>query len=379
MQTVQVNLGENSYPILLGEHILSQLGVNLKRLVEEGIIGGKVLLVTNPTVNKLFGQPVIQGLQESGFTVTTVEIPDGEEYKTQETAALVYDVAFDAQLDRRSVVVAMGGGVVGDLAGFVAATYMRGVNLVQVPTTLLAQVDSSVGGKVAVNHPKGKNIIGAFYQPKLVFIDIATLQSLPQREIQTGLAEVIKYGVIWDQEFFQYLVDNTEAIKSLSTQQLLHLVQTSCAIKARVVEMDEKEANLRAILNFGHTFGHALEALTNYKVYRHGEAVAIGMVSASRVAVAMGLMKPSARDAIEGLLKTFGLPTSFRDLQVEDIMEKMLYDKKAQAGRVNFIIPEAIGQVRITSEVPPEIIRQVLKEQCLRNGIKGQSPAISCK
>ncbi|MHB8169959.1 MAG: 3-dehydroquinate synthase [Thermincolia bacterium] len=363
MQTVQVNLAENSYPILLGEHILPQLGVNLKGLASQGTIGNNVLLVTNPTVNHLFGQAVSTGLREAGFTVTTVEIPDGEEYKTMETAAQVYDAAFDAQLDRKSVVVALGGGVVGDLAGFVASTFMRGVNLVQVPTTLLAQVDSSVGGKVAVNHPKGKNIIGSFYQPKLVFIDIATLRSLPQREIQTGLAEVIKYGVIWDQKFFQYLVDNTEAIKNLTTQHLLHLVQTSCTIKARVVELDEKEANLRAILNFGHTFGHALEALTNYKLYRHGEAVAIGMVSASRIATAIALLESGAKDAIEELIKAFGLPTDFRDLQVDEIMDKMLYDKKTQAGRVNFIIPETIGKVRITSDVPQEIIRQVLIEQ----------------
>jgi len=363
MQTVPVNLGEKSYPILLGEHILPELGVNLRRLADEGKLGTKVMLVTNPTVNGLFGDSVRQGLYEEGFSVSTVEIPDGEEYKSLETAARVYDAAFDARLDRKSVVVALGGGVVGDLAGFIAATYMRGVNLVQVPTTLLAQVDSSVGGKVAVNHPKGKNIIGAFYQPKLVFIDITTLQSLPEREIQTGLAEVVKYGVIWDRKFFGYLAANAEGVKALASQHLLHIVKNSCAIKAMVVEQDEKEAGLRAILNFGHTFGHALEALTHYKYYRHGEAVAIGMVTASQVAVEMGLLEHRDRDAVVNLLTAFGLPVDFRNLKVEEIMDKMLYDKKAQGGRVNFVIPEAIGKVRITSDVPPEIIRKVLLGQ----------------
>ncbi|HEX3031529.1 MAG TPA: 3-dehydroquinate synthase, partial [Bacillota bacterium] len=253
-----------------------------------------------------------------------------------------------------------GGGVTGDMAGFVAATYMRGVPFIQVPTTLLAQVDSSVGGKVAVNHPRGKNLIGAFYQPRLVWIDVEVLGTLPVEELRAGLGEVVKYGLIWDEAFFVYLEDNAEKILALETETLLKIIAKACTIKAEVVAKDEREENLRAILNLGHTFGHALEALTSYRKYRHGEAVAIGTVLACRVAEEQGLVSREQVLRVENLFHRLGLPLEDRELSPESILASMYHDKKAQAGKIKYVIPEGIGRVRLTTQVPEELVLKVL-------------------
>lgn len=359
ISTVKVNLGDRSYPIYIGEGILPQIGPLVKGLG----VGSKILLVTNPTVNKLYGQEVIHSLREAGFDVCPVEISDGEGFKSLESARLLYDAAFEHELDRKCPVLALGGGVTGDLAGFVAATYMRGVPFIQVPTTLLAQVDSSVGGKVAVNHPKGKNIIGAFYQPRLVLADIGTLRSLPAREFNAGMAEVIKYGVIWDKEFFEFLEQEHAAISELKTDQLIRIVQTSCQVKARVVEEDETEQDVRAILNYGHTFGHAYEALTAYEKYVHGEAVAVGMVSAAAAAVELGMFDVQSKTRLEDLVRVFELPVRIGQLSPDDIIASMQHDKKALAGQVRFVLPEALGKVTIKSGVPNDILRRILAQQ----------------
>ena len=357
--TVKVNLGENGYSIYIGENILSEIGEYVKELR----VGSRILLVTNPTVRALYGQIVFDSLNKSGFEVILGEIPDGEKYKSLDSASYLYNVAFENNLDRKCAVLALGGGVIGDLAGFVAATYMRGVPFIQVPTTLLAQVDSSVGGKVAVNHPKGKNIIGAFYQPKLVFTDIATLKTLPEREFRAGMAEVIKYGIIWDKEFFSYLMNNIKDINGLKAENIAHIVRTSCAVKARVVEKDEKEEGLRAILNYGHTFGHAYEALTGYKTYLHGEALAIGMVSAAILAVRLGMITDQEEKSICRLLADYGLPVVFKDLSIDDIINKMYYDKKAESGKIKFILPEQIGRVSIYKGLEEDDIKKALISQ----------------
>lgn len=359
METHRVNLGDNSYNIYIGENTLSKIGVYLKELV----VGTRILLITNPTVNQLYGQLVEKSLQDAGFTIVTGLVPDGEEYKSMNSAQKLYDIAFDSRLDRKCAVVALGGGVVGDLAGFVAATYMRGLPFIQVPTTLLAQVDSSVGGKVAVNHPRGKNIIGAFYQPKMVFTDIATLQTLPKREFKAGMAEVIKYGVIKDKSFFDFLAENCSDIMGLKGPDIVKIIKTSCAIKAWVVEQDEKEENLRAILNYGHTFGHAYEALTGYRKYLHGEALTIGMISAAKLAEKMGLLAPGETSAIKNLIDKYELPKEFTNLDIEEIIGKMYHDKKVAAGKINFVLPETIGRVGIYNNVTENLIREALSCQ----------------
>jgi len=359
ISAVKVNLGRNSYSIYIGENILGEIGLHLRGLGT----GRKVMVVTNPVVKALYGQVVTESLKKCGFEVFVGEVPDGEEYKSLDSARMLYDVAFTGGLDRKCAILALGGGVIGDLAGFVAATYMRGIPFIQVPTTLLAQVDSSVGGKVAVNHPRGKNIIGAFYQPKMVYADINTLRTLAEREFRAGMAEVIKYGIIRDREFFGFLRENHCAVKELRTPETVRVVETSCLIKAWAVEQDETEQGLRAILNYGHTFGHAYESLTGYRKYVHGEAVAIGMVTAADTAVRLGMMSAGDREAVRDVLHLYGLPVAVEDLNPEDIIASMYHDKKVNDGRVTYVLPEEIGRVRIVSGISDEIIRQVLTGQ----------------
>lgn len=361
METIKVDLGDRSYPIHIGAGILPELGNYLKKLPVEK----KALLVTNPTVNRLYGKTAADSLARAGFQVTVAEMGDGEEYKTLATAEKLYDQAFAAELDRKSPVIALGGGVVGDVAGFVAATYMRGVPFVQVPTTLLAQVDSSVGGKVAVNHPRGKNIIGAFYQPHLVLADINTLKTLPAREVRSGLAEVIKYGVIWSAEFFAWLEENVDALLKGEADALVYAVRESCRIKARVVAEDETEQGLRAILNYGHTVGHAVEALTGYTRYTHGEAVGIGMVAAARLAVALGMLTEPGRARIEALVRRAGLPTALPgDLATEGLLEYIYHDKKVTGGRLTFVLPEGIGRVMIEDDLDKDLLLELFSNAC---------------
>src|SRR5262245_31562666 len=281
MQTLSVNLGERGYPIHIGVGILERLG----ELLKEAGLRGKIAVISNPTVAQLFLDPVNESLGSAGFEVAPVLVPDGEEHKNLSSLATVYDRLIAERLERKSSVLALGGGVIGDLAGFAAATYLRGVPYVQVPTTLLAQVDSSVGGKTGINHSDGKNLIGAFYQPKLVLIDVAVLRTLPPREVIAGLAEVIKYGVMEAPELFAALEAEIDKLLSLDSERLVQTISTCCAIKARVVEADEREDDYRAVLNFGHTIGHALEAVTGYNRFLHGEAVGVGMAKAASISV----------------------------------------------------------------------------------------------
>ena len=360
MHTVKVNLGDRSYDIELGTG-LDQAGAHLKALG----LGRKMALVTNPTIKKLHGQRIVDSLKAAGFLVMSVEVPDGEQYKNLDWANAIYAALLTNGFDRKSALVAFGGGVIGDLTGFAAATFMRGVPFVQVPTTLLAMVDSSVGGKTGVNHPMGKNMIGAFYQPKKVLMDLDVLKTLPREEFLSGIAEVIKYGVIRDAALFDYLDKNRDKILSLDPDALSHIIKRSCEIKAEVVSKDEREGGLRAILNFGHTIGHAIETAENYTM-RHGEAVAIGMVYASRLAHRTGLCAASVPERVERLIKSYGLPANLtalsRQPSVTELTDTMQVDKKAEGGKVKFVLPSKIGEVVITNQWDEGVLKEVLGE-----------------
>ena len=359
MHVVKVPLGDRSYDILIDAK-LDELGLRMDGLR----CGRKTAVVTNPTVNRLYGGRAIRSLSDAGFTAMPVEIPDGEQYKSLDWANAIYTSLLINAFDRRSPLVALGGGVIGDLTGFAAATYMRGIPFVQVPTTLLAMVDSSVGGKTGVNHPMGKNMIGAFYQPKLVLMDLDLLKTLPQEEFLAGMAEVIKYGVIWDQELFTYLERNRERILAQEHGPLGHIISRSCEIKADVVCKDEREGGLRAILNFGHTVGHAVEMLEHYTM-RHGEAVAIGMVYAARLAHRMGYCDARVPEKVEALLSDYGLPTGLSALkqrpQTSRIMDALQLDKKAEGGKVRFVLPKRIGEVVITREWDVQALQELIE------------------
>ena len=342
-ERLTVGLGDRSYPIFIGENNLQELSVHLQGIRFPKKIG----LVSNTTVFPLYGEGVVASLEAAGFSVTPILLDDGEEYKNLKSLESIYDVLIQNRFDRHSGLLALGGGVVGDITGFAAATFLRGVPFVQVPTTLLSQVDSSVGGKTAVNHPLGKNLIGAFYQPRLVLIDVATLRTLPDEEFKAGIAEVVKYGVIRDRDFFNWLQQEREALQRQDCTVLIETVKKSCQIKANIVENDEKEANLRAILNFGHTFGHAVEALTGYTQYRHGEAVAIGMCFAAALAMDFGLCTPAEANLVRQLLVDYGLPTKAPVFSLEDYVESMSHDKKVHAGVLRFILNEGIGDCQI--------------------------------
>jgi 3-dehydroquinate synthase len=361
LETVQVDLKERGYSIKIGAGNLECLGEAMAALEPLQDVKS-VLVVTDERVGPLYGKQVLGSLKRAGFIPLYHQLPEGEEYKSLESADQLYTAAIENGLDRESAVVALGGGVVGDLAGFVASTYMRGISLIQVPTTLLAQVDSSVGGKVAVNHPLGKNMIGSFYQPQLVFIDVHVLKTLAPREVRAGLAEVIKYGVIHDGDFFSYLEGQLQQILALDEGVLSYVIKKSCAIKARVVEEDEREDGVRAFLNFGHTIGHALEALTFYRNYRHGEAVAAGMVAAAEIAVERGLLEEEEKNRLKKLLDRAGLPVTV-PLAADEILSILPRDKKARHGRPRFVLPLALGSVNLFEDVETDEIRAAL-ERC---------------
>lgn len=353
IQTLTVQLGERSYPIYVGEGTLDRAG----EFLGKAGLGKKVAVITNPTVAKLYLQPVQEAVKKAGFGVTSVMIPDGEEHKELGSLASVYDRLIGARLERNSCVMALGGGVVGDLAGFAAATYLRGVPYVQVPTTLLAQVDSSVGGKTGINHRDGKNLIGAFYQPRFVLIDVSVLQSLPRRELAAGLAEVIKYGIIEDAELFGHLERKMDSLSSPDREFLIKIIVTSCAVKARVVEKDEREDDYRAVLNFGHTIGHALEAATGYRKYLHGEAVAIGMAMAASLSTRLGFCDQPSLERIRRLIESAGLPSAIPpEVSPRDLIQGMEVDKKAARGKIKFVICEGIGMTRFHWLTPEEIL-----------------------
>lgn len=358
MHTVNVDLGDRSYDIEIGAD-LDRAGERLQGLG----LGRKMAVVTNPTVKNLYGARLIDSLKSAGFLVMSIDIPDGEHSKSLDWTNAIYTALLINSFDRKSALVALGGGVIGDLTGFAAATFMRGVPFIQVPTTLLAMVDSSVGGKTGVNHPMGKNMIGAFYQPKKVLMDLGALRSLPKEEFLAGMAEVIKYGVIRDAAFLDYLEKNREKILALEPEALEYIVRRSCEIKAEVVAKDERESGLRAILNFGHTVGHAIETAENYTL-RHGYAVAIGMVYASRLAHTTGLCDASVPERVEKLVRSYGLPADLSALgrrpSVAGLIDTMQIDKKAEAGKVKLVLPKKIGEVVITKEWEEERLRELL-------------------
>ncbi|WP_333870588.1 3-dehydroquinate synthase [Desulforamulus putei] len=362
MRNINVALGSRSYPIYIANGLINDLGTYLSEMP----LGKEVLLVTDTNVGPLYGQKVADVLLRAGFQVAVAQVPAGESTKTLDQAARLYDMAFDHGLDRTCPVVALGGGVVGDLAGFVAATYMRGVPFVQVPTTLLAQVDSSVGGKVAVNHPRGKNIIGAFYQPRAVFIDVDTLTTLSLRELKAGLAEVIKYGVIWDKEFFAWLEENITRVLNREADALGYVIETCCIIKAAVVEQDETEQGRRAILNYGHTVGHAIETLTGYGTYLHGEAVAVGMVLEAQLARKMGLLEEEMVIRIQNLVSSIQLPVSLpTGLSINDMIKSMYTDKKVTQSKLTFALPTSIGVAEVIRGVTESEIFSTLAERLI--------------
>lgn len=343
IDTVRVGLGDRAYPIVIGPGVLDAVGVRLGALVRPGL----AVVVSNPTVGALYRERVTAALGAAGFRTAAIEIPDGEEHKNLAWVAFAYERLIEAHADRSTPVVALGGGVVGDLAGFVAATYLRGVPFVQLPTTLLAQVDSSVGGKTGVNLPAGKNLIGAFYQPRLVLADIAVLRSLPRREFLAGLAEVIKYGVILDADLFALVEAELDRILGQDPAVLQRIVRRCCELKAAVVERDERESDHRAILNFGHTLAHAIEALTDYKRFLHGEAVAIGMAFASKLSHARGLCDAATVRRIVALLERAGLPVAVPpDVAGPALVLAIETDKKVAGGKVKFVCVEAIGRSR---------------------------------
>jgi 3-dehydroquinate synthase len=337
---LKVRFGPRTYNIRFGARILSEIG-SISRALE---LGEKVAVITNPTVGKEYSGTVNDSLVRAGFSSTIVEIPDGESFKNSETLNTVYDSLIRAGLSRDSFLIALGGGVVGDLTGFAASTYLRGIPFVQIPTSLLAQVDSSVGGKTGINHPLGKNLIGSFYQPRMVLIDISTLSTLPEREYLSGLAEVIKYGVVCDDEFFDYLADNTEKLIKRDSDCLLAVIRSSCRIKAAIVERDEQEGGCRAVLNYGHTFAHAIESLAGYSEYLHGEAVAIGMVQSAVLSEKKGYSRPEDTKRIIDLIRSLRLPVELTSFSEEAFRQVMLRDKKVRDGGINFVFNKRIGE-----------------------------------
>lgn len=354
MQTLQVELGERSYPIYIGDGLLAQ-----SALLTRHIAGRQVAVVTNETVAPLYLETLLHALE--GFKVASVVLPDGEAFKNWETLQLIFDGLLTARHDRRTTVIALGGGVIGDMAGFAAACYQRGVDFIQVPTTLLSQVDSSVGGKTGINHPLGKNMVGAFYQPKAVLIDTGSLRTLSSRELSAGLAEVIKYGLICDEPFLGWLESNMSALRALDNAALTYAIERSCVAKARVVGADEREAGVRATLNLGHTFGHAIETEQGYGVWLHGEAVAAGTVMALEMSHRLGWLSTQDRDRGVCLLQAAGLPVvPPLDMTPEQFLEHMAVDKKVLDGQLRLVLLKRLGEAVVTSDYPREILDATL-------------------
>jgi 3-dehydroquinate synthase len=357
MKNIRVRLGRRSYNIRIGTGLLTRVGPILKEMG----FADKAVIITDPTVKKLYGRSLKQSLTASGFKVALLEVSEGEEQKSLETAGRLYNELTEFYAERATPILALGGGVIGDLAGFVAATYMRGVPLVQIPTTLLAQGDSSIGGKVAVNHGLLKNKIGAFYHPRLTISDISTLKTLSPRELSDGLAEIIKHGVILDGEFFSYLEENLDKIKSLDDQVLEKVVSRSAKIKAGIVEKDELDLGLRNILNYGHTVGHAIESVSELEIW-HGEAVAIGMVVEARISNRLGILDKAEALRIRNIIARAGLPVALPELGVGQLIQAMKHDKKVLQGKLKFALPKSIGEAFITDEVSPSLIEKTLVE-----------------
>ena len=354
VNTLTVELGSRSYPILIGSGLLTRAD-----LLARHIPGRDLLLVTNTTVGPLYAAALKQGLGDR--RIVEVSLPDGEAHKTLATVSRMLDVLVANRFSRDCTVVALGGGVVGDMAGFAAACYQRGVAYVQVPTTLLAQVDSSVGGKTGVNHPGGKNLIGAFHQPSAVVADTDTLKTLPSRELRAGLAEVIKYGLIEDAGLFAWLEANMERLLTHDPEALTHVIRRSCEIKASIVGRDEREQGDRALLNLGHTFGHALESATGYTKWLHGEAVGAGLLMAATMSHEAGLLSAEMVERLRRLLERTGLPTEERSLTPDTVLEHMRIDKKVKSGRIRLVLLRSIGTSFVTAEYPDDALRRTLE------------------
>lgn len=365
-QTVHIDLGDRSYPIVIAADLLGKTAS-----FAHCPAAAQAVIVTNTTVQPLYAAQLSAALQGRYQQVHTVVLPDGEAHKDWSTLNLIFDGLLGHGCDRKTVLFALGGGVVGDMTGFAAASYMRGVPFVQVPTTLLAQVDSSVGGKTAINHPLGKNMIGAFYQPQLVLCDLASLDSLPPREVAAGLAEIIKYGPIADMAFFQWLENHVDALRALDREALLYAVKRSVEIKAWVVGQDEKEVGLRAILNFGHTFGHAIEAGMGYGAWLHGEGVGAGMVMAAHLSHKLGLVDAVFVARLTRLIERAGLPTRAPVLDADDnagaYLQHMRVDKKAEAGEIRFVLIDGPGKA-VMRAAPDSLVREVI-DACCAQGV----------
>ncbi len=360
METVRVKQAERSYDIQIGAGTLAEAG----RFLCDRAKVTHVVLITDEHVQKPYAMRVAESFGEQEIEVEVVSIEPGEESKSLDVAASLWQGLLELAADRKTVVAAVGGGVVGDLAGFIAATYARGLRFFQVPTSLLAQVDSSVGGKVGINLPDAKNMIGAFLQPLGVLIDTATLATLPANEYRAGLAEVVKYGVILDAEFFRYLESHTAALNERQEEVLAHVVARCCRLKADVVENDEREeSGLRAVLNFGHTFGHAFEALSGYGTLLHGEAVAIGMVCAARLAQRLGRIDDQFTGRLRGLLESLGAPVDVPKLSPKKILDAMMHDKKVQHGALQFVLPSRMGQAELVGNIDSADIQAALEDQ----------------
>ncbi|MEE8305693.1 MAG: 3-dehydroquinate synthase [Gammaproteobacteria bacterium] len=354
-ETIQVALGERSYPIHIGAGLLDDA-----KFLREQIDSQQLLIVTNTTIAPLYLQRVQDAFQ--GRQVTVHTLPDGEQEKSLQQFEKLIDVLVEGRFHRDATAVALGGGVIGDLTGFAAAAYQRGIKFVQLPTTLLAQVDSSVGGKTGVNHPAAKNMVGAFHQPEVVVIDIQTLNTLADRELRAGLAEVIKYGLIMDAGFFQWLEGNIDALLARDSEALAHAIAVSCQSKAQIVAADEREAGQRALLNLGHTFGHAIEALAGYGQVLHGEAVAIGMLLAAETSVALGMLAADQLEPIFKLIERAGLPTELPALPPAQIIETMALDKKVKQGQLRLVLLDAIGSARLVDSPGSEQLLAVLED-----------------
>ena len=356
---VDVALGAKSYAVVVERGVLTTVGARLRALG----VGSRTALVTAPAILRLYGKPVTESLENAGFTVTVVEVPDGESAKTLAVAEACWNALLAAGLDRTSTVLALGGGAVGDLAGFVAATYMRGLNFVQAPTTVLAQVDASIGGKTAIDHPIAKNLIGAFYQPRLVLIDPSTAATLPERDFRSGLAEIVKHGIVLDAEYFADLERSVPEIRARDGATLERIIGGSCRLKAGVIERDpEEKSELRFALNYGHTIGHALEATGGFTRFTHGEAVSLGIVAEARLAARLGVASAGTADRQVRLLEAVGLPVRVSDVDVEAVLGATRRDKKSRDGRVPFVLAPEIGAYRVVYDVGINDVRAALAE-----------------
>ena len=355
MQTLTVELGDRSYPIHIGQGLLGRVDLIMPHLKRK-----QVAIVTNTTVAPLYLEELAEPLREQGVSVLPIVLPDGEQYKNSDTLNTIYDVLLGNRCERSTTLIALGGGVVGDMTGYAAATYLRGVPFIQIPTTLLSQVDSSVGGKTGINHPLGKNMIGAFYQPQLVLADTDTLNTLPDRELSAGIAEVIKYGLIRDPDFFSWLETNMPLLRARNPQALAYAIYRSCENKATVVAADEKESGERALLNLGHTFGHAIENGMGYGVWLHGEGVAAGTMLAADLSRRIGWLSRAEVERIERSFKAGGLPTAAPALGVDKYLDLMGLDKKVADGKIRLILLKAIGQAVMTGDYPQDLLKETL-------------------